>query len=73
MNDEEKPQDQESKVSKNITTDTAEDTVDADIYLWDAEKEKLTEEAWSLEEFITTRLEDWLDLFGGMELVGDDT
>lgn len=83
-NDMEVSQDQELKVSGNITTNTAEDTVDADIYLWDAEMEKLTEEAWSLEEFIATRLETgltystvwswlamtlYLEVFGSLALV----
>jgi gamma-glutamylcyclotransferase (GGCT)/AIG2-like uncharacterized protein YtfP len=44
--------------------------IEADMYIWDGEKEKLTMEPWDLETFIKERLEDWLELFGGMELIG---
>ncbi|CAH0042234.1 unnamed protein product [Clonostachys rhizophaga] len=44
--------------------------VDAEIYLWNGSLENLTMEPWDLEGFIEERLEDWLDLFDGMELVG---
>lgn len=57
---------------QNITNDNPECTVDADMYLWDGDMDKLSTESWGLEEFIATRLEDWIDLFDGMELVGDD-
>jgi len=46
--------------------------VEADMYVWDGDMEKLSDEPWELEWFIKERLEDWLDLFEGMELVGDD-
>ncbi|CAH0047338.1 unnamed protein product [Clonostachys solani] len=44
--------------------------VDAEIYLWNGSLENLTMEPWDLEGFIEERLEDWLDLFDGIELVG---
>lgn len=46
--------------------------VDADIYLWKGDKSKLSGELWDLEWFIKERLEDWIDLFEGMEMTGDD-
>ncbi len=56
----------------NCATDSIECIVDADMYIWDGDMDQLSTEAWDLETFITTRLEDWIDLFDGMELVGDD-
>ncbi|OAQ65870.2 AIG2-like protein [Pochonia chlamydosporia 170] len=46
--------------------------VDADIYIWNGADESLTGEPWDLQYFIDERLEDWLDLFEGMELTGGD-
>lgn len=48
------------------------ETVEADIYLWVGDKDMLTTEPWELRRFIEERLEDWLDLFDGMEMVGED-
>ncbi|KAF4945348.1 hypothetical protein FSARC_14445 [Fusarium sarcochroum] len=48
-------------------------TVDADIYVWDGDKDALTNEPWELEKFVKERLADWIDLFGGMKLVGEDS
>ncbi|KAI1070149.1 hypothetical protein LB507_007942 [Fusarium sp. FIESC RH6] len=45
--------------------------VEADMYVWDGDIERLSDEPWELEWFVNERLEDWLDLFEGMELVGD--
>ncbi|QLI70531.1 uncharacterized protein G6M90_00g074820 [Metarhizium brunneum] len=44
----------------------------ADIYLWDGPAESLTQESWELQVFIDENLEDWLDLFQGMELTGGE-
>ncbi|KAI2471367.1 hypothetical protein F4781DRAFT_122263 [Annulohypoxylon bovei var. microspora] len=49
-----------------------EETVGADMYLWAGDEELLTAEPWVLEVFERERLEDWLGLFEGMELVGED-
>ncbi|KAI0121255.1 hypothetical protein BJ170DRAFT_698703 [Xylariales sp. AK1849] len=49
-----------------------QETVDADVYLWTGEREALTSTPWDIEAFIKDRLEDWLDLFDGMELVGEE-
>ena len=46
--------------------------VEGDMYVWDGDMEKLSDEPWDLDCFVRERLEDWLDLFEGMELVGDD-
>ncbi|KAM0203018.1 hypothetical protein ACHAPA_011485 [Fusarium lateritium] len=46
-------------------------TVDADMYVWGGDEEALSTEPWELEDFVKDRLEDWIDLFEGMELVGD--
>nr|CEG04997.1 unnamed protein product [Fusarium clavum]CEG05856.1 unnamed protein product [Fusarium clavum] len=57
--------------SVNVTLENGT-IVEADMYLWNGDTEKLSDEPWELEGFINERLEDWLDLFEGMELVGDD-
>ncbi|WXC64983.1 hypothetical protein SNK03_010792 [Fusarium graminearum] len=47
-------------------------TIETDIYLWDGNPESLyTEPGWDLDTFVKERPEDWLDLFEGMELVGE--
>lgn len=46
--------------------------VDADAYVWAGEREAVSAEPWDLDTFIRERLEDWLELFSGMELVGDE-
>lgn len=46
-------------------------TVAADVYLWADEMGNLEEDKeWSFSYFEKNRLEDWLDLFDGMEMVG---
>lgn len=46
--------------------------VDADIYLWNGERDAVSVDRWDLAAFIRERLDDWIELFAGMELVGDD-
>lgn len=46
------------------------ETIEADMYLWDENRDLLSSEAWDLDTFINERLEDWLDLFAGLELIG---
>ncbi|KIM36018.1 hypothetical protein M413DRAFT_449462 [Hebeloma cylindrosporum] len=48
-----------------------QERVDADVYLWNGDAE-LSSLPWDLEVFKRDRLEDWLDIFSGMELVGGD-
>ncbi|KAH8158722.1 hypothetical protein CIB48_g9522 [Xylaria polymorpha] len=45
--------------------------VEADIYLWGGDANALTVSPWDLKSFEKERLGDWLDLFEGMELVGE--
>lgn len=45
--------------------------VDADMYVWVEKRDQLSTEAWDLSKFEKERLQDWLDLFEGMVLVGD--
>lgn len=46
-------------------------TVAANVYVWADELEKLEEnKEWDFSYFEKNRLQDWLDLFDGMEMVG---
>ncbi|KAK4141928.1 uncharacterized protein C8A04DRAFT_38709 [Dichotomopilus funicola] len=47
-----------------------QDTIEVDIYVWDGDMAQIFPEPWELDRFIADRLDDWLDLFDGMELVG---
>jgi gamma-glutamylcyclotransferase (GGCT)/AIG2-like uncharacterized protein YtfP len=44
--------------------------LDALAYVWNGEADALTDEDWNFEYFESERLDTWLELFGGMELVG---
>lgn len=46
--------------------------VDTDIYLWNGERDAVSVDRWDLDTFIWEHLNDWIELFAGMELVGDD-
>ena len=46
--------------------------VDAEIYLWNGERDAVSVDHWDLRIFIQERLDEWIELFAGMELVGDD-
>ncbi|KAF5699329.1 hypothetical protein FMUND_14810 [Fusarium mundagurra] len=46
--------------------------VEADMYVWAGDQDALTDEPWELDTFVKERLEVWLDLFEGMEMIGDD-
>ena len=50
-----------------------EECVDADMYLWDGNPADISTDCWDLRTFERERLEDWLELFGGMELVGHNS
>ena len=42
------------------------------MYVWDGDEEQLARDTpWDLDVFVRERLEDWLELFAGMELVGE--
>ena len=49
------------------------ETISADMYIWNEHEDCLSTEPWDLDVFIAERLEDWLDLFDGMELTGEET
>jgi hypothetical protein len=45
--------------------------IQADVYLWAEDYDKLELDGeWSTEIFEKERLEDWLDFFDGMEMIG---
>jgi len=46
-----------------------EERVDADVYVWNG-KDDVSSLPWDFEEFKRSRLDDWLDIFSGMELIG---
>ncbi|KAG6919745.1 hypothetical protein DXG01_001579 [Tephrocybe rancida] len=46
--------------------------VDADAYLWNGERDAVSADCWDLDTFIQERLDDWIELFAGIELVGED-
>jgi len=46
--------------------------VDVDIYLWNGERDAVSADHRDLDTFIRERLDDWIELFTGMELVGDN-
>ena len=70
----------DSRPRQMITTTTTMNTavpvgirVPAFVYLWqDSIDRLLPDQNWSYAYFREHRLEDWLDLFDGMEMVGDD-
>ncbi|RFU33815.1 hypothetical protein B7463_g2579, partial [Scytalidium lignicola] len=47
-------------------------TVDADMYVWNGEMNAVSSDPWDLDTFVKERLEDWIELFAGMELVGEE-
>ncbi|KAG7415155.1 hypothetical protein ACKAV7_006782 [Fusarium commune] len=46
-------------------------TVEGDMYIWAGGGDALTDEPWELDTFVKERLEDWHDLFEGMEMIGE--
>ncbi|KAF8556510.1 hypothetical protein OG21DRAFT_1408938, partial [Imleria badia] len=58
-------------VAVTVTDDQGrEERVDAEMYVWDGDPEDISKERWDLKTFERERLDGWLELFGGMELVG---
>ncbi|KAF5013347.1 hypothetical protein FDECE_650 [Fusarium decemcellulare] len=60
------------KVEHVLVTLKDGSTVDADVYLWNGNMEDLSNEPWELVTFVEERLDDWIDLFEAMEMVGED-
>lgn len=52
-----------------VELDTGE-RIEADMYVWNGDKDLVSDRPWELSTFIEERLEDWLDLYQGMELIG---
>lgn len=48
-----------------------QDFIDAEVYMWNGDTAELSQLPWDIAEFTRDRLDDWLDLFSGMELIGD--
>ncbi|KAH7248638.1 AIG2-like family-domain-containing protein [Fusarium redolens] len=46
--------------------------VNSDMYVWAGDEDALSDEPWELDTFVRDRLEDWIDLFEGMEMIGED-
>ncbi len=47
--------------------------VDTDTYVWNGEREAVSTNPWDLGTFIRECLDNWIDVFAGIGLVGDDT
>jgi gamma-glutamylcyclotransferase (GGCT)/AIG2-like uncharacterized protein YtfP len=47
-------------------------TVEGDMYVWAGDEDALSDEPWELDTFVRERLQDWIDLFEGMEMIGED-
>jgi hypothetical protein len=55
-----------------VTKRSPGDHQDPGTYLWNGERDAVSADRWDLDTFIRERLDDWIELFAGMELVGDD-
>ena len=56
-----------------VTVVREQGQVDAGIYLWNGDHDAVSMDHWDLGTFIQERLDDWIELFAGMELVGMDS
>lgn len=54
-----------------MNDDGQDETIEADMYLWNGDMDVISSEPWDLDRFIAEHLEDWIDLFEGMEMIGD--
>ncbi|WQF84616.1 Putative gamma-glutamyl cyclotransferase, protein AIG2 [Colletotrichum destructivum] len=67
---------QNETVQARLSSDESGNTaslIEADIYLWNGDKDLVSDKSWDLDWFVRERLEDWIGLFEGMEMVGDDS
>jgi len=48
------------------------EVVEADVYVWAGDADMVSDEPWDQEKFEKERLEDWSDLFAGIEMVGEE-
>ncbi|KAF9506108.1 hypothetical protein BS47DRAFT_1399766 [Hydnum rufescens UP504] len=54
-----------------VTIESSGEEVDADVYMW-AGDGVITGKPWDFNVFVRDRLDDWLDIFSGMEMIGED-
>ena len=55
---------------EKVVVSVGDKLVDAYAYIWHGERERLEERRqWSFEEFVEDRLEEWLELWEGMEFI----
>ncbi|KAK0729214.1 hypothetical protein B0T21DRAFT_370598 [Apiosordaria backusii] len=59
-------------VQVDIVGETGSRSVAADMYLWNGPMERISPDPWDLDAFIRDGLEDFLDVFDGMEFDGED-
>jgi len=59
-----------ASITRNLEDDNEQEPIEVDMYVWDGDMARVSPEAWELGKFIAERLDDWLELFGRMELVG---
>ena len=59
-----------ASITRNLEDDNEQETIEVDMYVWDGDMARASPEAWELDKFIAERLDDWLELFGRIELVG---
>jgi gamma-glutamylcyclotransferase (GGCT)/AIG2-like uncharacterized protein YtfP len=59
-----------ASIVRDSEHDNEQETIEVDMYVWDGDMAKVSPEPWVLERFIADRLDDWLDLFDGMQLIG---
>lgn len=52
-----------------VAVDVGGETVEADTYVWMKDRSELGDEDWNFTFFESERLDDWLELFRGMELI----
>jgi len=61
-------------VATQVQVNIAEEdrVIDADVYLFNGSNDEVSADPWDLDWFIQERLEDWIEIFAGMRLIGDE-
>jgi gamma-glutamylcyclotransferase (GGCT)/AIG2-like uncharacterized protein YtfP len=59
----------EAYLATTVEVQCSDEIVEATAYVWGGDKDAVSDDPWDLEEFERDRLEDWLDLFEGMEFI----
>ncbi len=60
-----------TRVQVSVVNEGSE-MIDADVYLFNGDSNEILGQPWDLENFVCERLDDWIEIFAGMRLVGDD-